>query len=343
MTSDRPTRNCLKWAIRILLIAGVVWFWVRFARASLADIETRDLFVGWLPISLSAGLFLLGYVLLGILWRPLLRSITGFEIGYLEAFRVSAISWMGRYIPGKAWALAAKAWLSAPRREQLPATAVAVVIETLWQMSVGVLLVLVLSLVQPVEGLIPKAARPALIILAVVGIGLLHPRPYRFCVALVLRVLRREPPEFRMGLCHTLGLSAGYAAVFLLWSLGVFVYADAVAGLGIAHLAPIAAAFTAAFLLGFLALLVPAGIGVRETAFAVALGPLSIPAPLILVIVVGARLLPTLIELLCFLAAWVLSLRRGRGLREGAPVSREEDVVREPADPTSGPTSPEAP
>ena len=66
-----------------------------------------------------------GYILRGVMWFLLLRGVTGITVSPLAAFRISSIAWMGRYIPGKLWALAGKAYMSADSRDGVVASAVA--------------------------------------------------------------------------------------------------------------------------------------------------------------------------------------------------------------------------
>ena len=126
--------------VKIVVLTAVLFFWYRYVRRNWNDLASGSWNIGWQAAALSAVLIFLGYLLRACLWGPMLRELTGESIPVSRAFRVSAISWMGRYIPGKVWSVASKAYLSAKDKKMIPMIGMAVVVEILWFQLGGILI-----------------------------------------------------------------------------------------------------------------------------------------------------------------------------------------------------------
>jgi uncharacterized membrane protein YbhN (UPF0104 family) len=247
---------------------------------------------GWLALSL--GLTWAMYFLLVLAWRSILRS-WGQDLDLWSAARIWTVSSLGKYIPGKVWAVAGMALLS-QRAGVAPwaATGSAIIMQVL---AIGTgAAVAGLAGVQALE-----AAKPGIqvgLVLLVAGslfsIGLLLWPP------LLARLLRLAAPETAGGRQPTAGsLLVGIAANTAAW-LGYGLALSFLARGLVPHahldLRLAIAAFTASYLAGFLALLVPGGIGVREGLFILMLQePLGVATATSLA--VGSRLLLTVAEL----------------------------------------------
>lgn len=242
---------------------------------------------------LSAGVVWLMYALLIVAWRTLLAG-WGQHLDGWTAARIWTVSSLGKYLPGKVWAIAGMAVMS-QRVGVAPWAATG---------SAMVLQVLAIGSGAAVAGITGRhaleaahpGARTVLALLvgsALVGIALLLWPP------VLRRLLRLAAPEAEargapaaaglgFGLVANLVAWVGYGAA--LWLLARGLLPDA--GL---RLAPAVAVFTASYLAGFLALFAPGGLGVREGLFILMLqGPLGIGAATALAL--ASRLLLTITE-----------------------------------------------
>jgi hypothetical protein len=259
---------------------------------------------GW--ILLSALVVWLMYALLIAAWRRMLAG-WGRGLDGWSAARIWTVSSLGKYLPGKVWAVAGMAVMA--QRAGIgagPATASAVILQVL-AIGTGAAVVAItgwgaLRAVYPGAGL----ALVLLLAAAVASVGAL------FWPALTERLLRIAAPEARpvrppvgavlFGIAANAVAWVGYGGA--LWLLARGLLPDA--GLG---LLPAIAVFTASYLAGFLALFAPGGIGVREGLFILMLqGPIGIGAATALA--VASRLLLTVTELGA--AAPFLLFSRGR-------------------------------
>ena len=288
---DRRIIRVLQWLFGL----AIVGFAVRSLVRNWDDLRAQPLQwsvePGW--ILLSAVVVWLMYALLITAWRRML-SAWGRGLDFWSAARIWTVSSLGKYLPGKVWAVAGMAVMA--QRAGIgagPATGSAVILQ-----------VLAIGTGAAVAGLtgwgVLRAAYPGavtglavLLATSVGGIGLLL-RP-----ALVNRLLRIAAPEagqvtppvgaVAFGIVANAVAWMGYGVA--LWLLARGLLPDVELGL-----LPATAVFTASYLAGFLALFAPGGIGVREGVFILMLqGPIGIGAATTLAI--ASRLLLTVTEL----------------------------------------------
>ncbi|SEM80787.1 lysylphosphatidylglycerol synthase domain-containing protein [Nonomuraea pusilla] len=206
---------------------------------------------------------LAGQFLMLVAWRRILAGL-GTPVPLRVAGRIMFVGQLGKYIPGAVWAYAAMMDLgrdhgSPPRR-------------TFATISLGLVINLGVGLSIAAATLATQeAVRQAwyLVLLVPVIVVCLHPKVLTWGLNLALRVARREPLES--------ALPGRTVAAAVAWTaLGWFVY-----GLhtwllsGRWDLYVIATgAYAFAWCTGLLTFVVPAGVGVREGALVLVLGPI---------------------------------------------------------------------
>ena len=247
---------------------------------------------GWLV--LSALLVWAMYALLIVAWRMMLAG-WGQRLDGWTAARIWTVSSLGKYLPGKVWAIAGMALLA--QRAGIAAWAATG--------SAVVLQVLAIGTGAAVAGLTGRQAIAAadprlgavlgvLIAGAVAGVALL------LWPAFLRRLLRLAAPDAEArGTPPVAGIAFGIVANLVAWlGYGLALWLLARGLLPSVGLDPALAiaVFTASYLAGFLALFAPGGIGVREGLFILMLqGPLGIAAATALAL--ASRVLLTITEL----------------------------------------------
>ncbi len=266
------------------------------------DLEKRSLHFGWL--ALSGVLYLLGLGFSAWYWYRLLRQL-GQQPTRLAAVRAYYIGHLGKYLPGKAWALVLRATLARGAGVRLGVAAMTSFYEVLTTMASGVLLAaILLALLAPdtVAGLDWKIIRrllamdagdPAaidrknLVLLSLLffcGIisPILPPIFNRVVNRLVLPFREADaaplPPIRTRSLVEGLVLTSGGWLLLgsSLWAVfEAFVHEPALWNWATG------ARFTAymgvAYVAGFLILVVPSGLGVREFMLTLFLVPELVP------------------------------------------------------------------
>lgn len=247
---------------------------------------------GWLV--LSAVVVWLMYGLLIAAWRNMLTG-WGKDLDFWSAARIWTVSSLGKYLPGKVWAVAGMAVMA--QRAGVgagPATASAIILQVL---AIGTgAAVAALTGWRALQSAYPGAEAGLIVLLLIPLLAvaiLLRPDTVR-------RVVRMAAPDVTLALTPPAGAVAfgivantvawlGYGTALWLLARGLL------PGVGLGVL-PAIAVFTASYLAGFLALFAPGGIGVREGVFILMLqGPIGIGAATALAI--ASRLLLTVTEL----------------------------------------------
>lgn len=263
--------------------------------------------LGWLLLSL--GIVWTSYAVLIEGWRRVVLAM-GEQLTWLQAARITMVSNLGKYLPGKVWAIAGAAML-AERAGVKPAAAVAsaLLLQAL-SLASGVLLIALLAPQAIAE--LGTGSRVALIVLAVLAVGGL----LVFVVPGALDAIRRwlpgplkllqpvAPWPLLLGLLANLIGWAAYGLAFMCMTRGL------IPGQAI-DWSVATAVFTASYLVGLIAAFVPGGVGPREFAFVLLLTPVT-GGKVALALAVASRLLLTITELgaaLPFLPALRRTLR----------------------------------
>ncbi len=270
------------------------------------------LHAGWL-----AAATLLAAAALGVTaaaWVFLFRG-TGARIGLGRGVAAWMGSNLGRYIPGKVWQLSGLAiYLRARGHSASAAVATSVQLQVLTLLTGAAFAGLAgLDAVGRIAG-----SAWALVAVGVLLALLLHPAVVRRATRIAARWLREEeaagageaaPPG------ALLGAGVALAGVWLLYGAAFWCFLRGAVGPA-ATPGPLAATgiFAASYVAGFLVVLAPGGLVVREgamTGLLVALTPQ--PAPVAALVAVGARIWATVAELVAVAAALALARRGGEG------------------------------
>jgi hypothetical protein len=239
----------------------------------------------------ATALLALSYGLVACLWGMALHRAAGTRV--LTGARIWFLSNLARYVPGNVWSYVGAVELA--RREGVARRVTLAVMALTQVLSVGVALLAGLPVLLAERA---RLGRPALLGAVVVAAGAVLAAVFR---RQLLGLARRRLPGFDpAGLTPSAGtvawLVAGYAVY---WAVTGLAFAALVASLY--PLAPsdvpvVVAAYAAAYAAGFLALLTPAGLGVREGVLVVALAPV-LPAGPALVVALLSRVWMMLVEL----------------------------------------------
>lgn len=277
-------------------IAGlaIVWFAGTTLIRNWEDLRTQPLDWRIQPvwIILSAVVVWLMYAVLIAAWQRMLQGWAQ-RLDWWSAARIWTVSSLGKYVPGKVWAVAGMALMSKEAGiAPWAATGSAVVLQAL---AIGTgAAVAGLTGAGALESARPgaRAALVALVVGSLLGVALLLWPP------VLRRLLRLAGAEFTGTAPAASGILFGIVANVIAWvgyGIALWLLARGIlpdAGL---RLLPAIAVFTASYLAGFLALLAPGGLGVREGLFILMLqGSIGIGAATALAL--ASRLMLTLTE-----------------------------------------------
>jgi uncharacterized membrane protein YbhN (UPF0104 family) len=273
------------------VLAVVAGFFVATLAARWNDVISLNWRLEPRLLAVATLLLALSYGLAAWLWGVALGRAAG--TGVAAGARIWFLANLARYVPGNVWSYVGAVELA--RREGVARRTTLAVMALTQALSVGVALLVGLPVLLAERA---RLGRPALlgavVVAAAAGLAVLFRRR-------LLDLARRRLPGFDPAdLTPSAGtvvlLVAGYG---LYWAVTGLAFATLVASLyplAAADAPLVVAAYAAAYAAGFLALLTPAGLGVREGVLVVALAPV-LPAGPALVVALLSRVWMMLVEL----------------------------------------------
>jgi len=228
--------------------------------------------------------------------------------------RIFAISNLGRYLPGgKAWQLGLVGVLSTER--DLPAAVLAGT-----SLIHGVVGIIVGAALLAATGGASLQLPPSWMALPILGIGALlaAPRALRAWPALRTLVARFLPRIDTVTVSTMTILVASAAASWLGWGAALYALARALLPDPVASLGTYVAAWIGPALAGLIAVMVPAGLGVRDALMQATLTTAGLGAGEAIVIALVARVWSAIVELVP--AVVLLGMRRAKN----SPASNED-------------------
>lgn len=299
MTAATSPRRRSRWLlVGVLLVA---FCWALFLRSQLDDLRHYSWRIS--PFAFVQGIAWAGlyYTALGLCWTSLLRRM-GASLGLTRGLRVWLLSMLTRYVPGNIWHILSRVALA----ERLGATRVQVfasaTVEQLLTL-IGALALFAATL--PFWPTLP-AARLWLLALLPLGLIALHPRLFGMLLNWAALRFRRPDMAWRYHFGEILLLSAGYLLAALFHGLALFAILNGLQALPLAWLPLVIGGSALAWAVGYLSLLTPSGLGVREGVLVLVLAQV-VPLPLAVVASLLYRLASTLGELLAAAIAWLAS------------------------------------
>ncbi len=273
-------------AVAIFIAVAIATQWSALREAA-ANAHPR-----WGYVALSCALVLVNYALLIQAWRVLLLGWGG-SLGFWESARIWTISNLGKYLPGKVWVIGSAAVMVQARGIAAAAAVGASVLGQLINILAGFV---VLAATGAGVLRVPTAGVVAIAILGVAV--LLAPPVLPWLGRLAARFARRDiviprMPHSAIWIAAVISVASWllYGVAFRLLTLGVLSSAPGAPGLYVAI-------YTSSYLAGFLALIAPGGVGVREVVMAGALKGAGFGTGEAILLVVASRIWLTVLELL---------------------------------------------
>lgn len=217
--------------------------------------------VSWLYLALSFALLIIGLFVMALMWYGLLRTMGG-RLPLLMALRFYGLTLLPRYVPGMVWGYAGRTLLCEQEGVPRKVAAGSAVVEVGLITGSGVIVAAAKYLA---FGWIVLLGLPGVILL--LGLLLAWSMHRRQWIARLTRV------------ATWYGWALAYVGFWLLYGASSwFVVLSVVPGIGLSCAPDVIVSATMAWLAGFLVILVPSGLGVREGVFALTLTPIVGPA-----------------------------------------------------------------
>lgn len=337
----RPPRSRgLRLALQLGVAVLVFGFLVLTVVGQWSEIQDKGVHfqVLWL---LPALLVLLVFFALNALGWDLLLRFLGYRLGAGRAQVAWGQPLLARYVPGSVLYVLGRVLLSeragVPRR----LTLASVVYEQALQATSAVIVSAYFLIDHPdLQG---QPLRWGILLLIPLALVLLHPRVFGPLADRALRAFGRDPLPATMPMRGVAAVLAFYTLNWGVIAVGLFCVARSVSDVSPSDIMVVGAAQAFGYVAALATLVAPAGLGIRDAAFAWALKPAmpgdSFAVASLIAIVVRAVL--TVVELIYVAAVSALGRREGWSIHTGIlHPSEEEEAGREvPLAPTSRSTN----
>jgi uncharacterized membrane protein YbhN (UPF0104 family) len=313
------TRDILKRVASVVIVAGVAFFFYRAFRRNWADIEAAKLEFHYPLLLAAAVLFLICYLLATYAWHATINVLSeSRKLTFSESLATYNASSLTKYLPGKFWSYALQMyWLGDAgfsKSSVMYANIVNLVTSLVTSVLMGLLCLSFSSTRLPAAVVLAALALVALVDLCIVKF---YSGIFGGLVKLLNRVLKRDVRYFRLSpafmlelqLLHLLSaVTAGASSYLVCLGIGHPI------GPGDAML--VIASSLISDVVGFLAVIVPAGLGVREGVMYLILNGVSL-GTLPLVLPVATRAVNMFVDIgLGLVAIKLLRSFMARGARK---------------------------
>ena len=264
---------------------------------------------GWLIAALAVGVANLFFM--GAIWVWLFRALGG-AVSFREGVRVWMVTNLGRYIPGKLWQLSGLAYYMRDRRQ---AGASALTAAGLFQLLVLGTGVAVSAITLGKKFLAGGATVPIAVVLLLLVVVLARPSLTGGVTRALARRFGETPPEKPPSARFTLAAAVGLVGAWLVNGVGLWCVWRGAGGSAEPGMLTMAGVFAAAYVAGYLVLIAPGGLVVREGTMAGLLAVTAgVPVSVGAAVAVLARLWAVATELLAAgLAGAIGNHERGEG------------------------------
>jgi uncharacterized membrane protein YbhN (UPF0104 family) len=308
--SHLRARITVRRVVGLAVACAILFFMARAVGSGLGDLGAYKFSISPWRIAGAFAVFAVLFPVYAAVWQNLLSRF-GYRLPYSTSLRVWLLSQAGRYVPGKVWFAIGRIYLC--EREGVPKRITTLATGLELAMVLGSSLV-VFGVTAGIKGSLSGHPYAWSLLLVPVIMGCLHPR----LVAAVLSRLGRGHGELTMKYGDVLKMLGVYAICWCVYGVGFYLIATAVtvtggsapgAVFGPALIPDMIGVNALSWTAGFLSMITPAGLGVREgVAFSLLSKILARPYPSLIPLV--ARVWVTLAELAAIGLALLLKGRR---------------------------------
>ncbi len=258
----RRWRNLLRYTIGTIIVVLSFYFLITRLIRDWHQIPFNELKFQPLPLILSYLILLLIHFPLSALGWILILEGLGEKLPFFRALTILTVTQLGKYAPGKVWFTLGR--MSFARNDGIPEakTITSVIIET------GFLLLAAVFLFALAIVLLPRRVIPPLVyysfLLAPLTIVVIYPPILNRLLPPLLKLFKQPLFSLQLSYPRLLTILAVYILDWFFQGLGCFILINSFYHLPFASLPVLLGGYSISWILGFIILIAPAGLGIRE-------------------------------------------------------------------------------
>ena len=304
---------------RVAVLVGVVVA-IAYASAKEWDAVSKTISsLSWESLLLSIISIIVGMFATVKVWQHLLASL-GTDLAYPRAVQINLVGQLGKYLPGSVWSYLMQAELG--RRYDVPRPRALVTLVLSAGLAIATALTISVFAIDPLLGRWGDIAW--LLALGPLAMVIAIPRVMQMIANLMLKLMRRPRLENAIIGRHVLHAVAWSFISWLLFGVHLWALASSLGILSFPNYLLVTGAFGLAMSAGFVAFVLPSGVGVREAVIVAAMAPIMASGPA-LAFALTSRLLFTVADVSSALLAVLASrIAARRSHEEPATDLRQE-------------------
>ncbi len=301
----------LKNILTVLVISIIFVFLIHNLALNWSKIPFQDIQLNVPLLLLSFCALILHFVSYSKSWQEIMREL-GAPITFSQSAWMIATTQIGKYVPGKIWYMLGRVYVGTKEKIDGKSLAVSMVLETCLLLISSSIIFLVSTVISGSYSIIYVSICIPLTILAIV---VLHPRVLTWVTNSILKLFKKHKIEITISYLQIIKISIYFFGLWIAQIVGCYLLIKAIYPISIAHIFTISAAYTLAWIVGFVVVIVPGGLGVREGVMSLLLSPI-LPPPLAIAISFITRVWITVFEVVVFFIG--LAIQRKTSTRSGS-------------------------
>ena len=256
----------IKVSLSILLVLLFVWFFYKEFKEHWEAVRTFHLEINWEYLVLAIFMMIANYLCITLSWHIGINYFDNHKkLKITESFALVNISQLGKYIPGKLWSYMIQIyWLAS---KGVPKTTVLYinVINSLLSILVSLLMGCLLLMMLPDWYHLMNEILIFIILLLVINLVLYNKNFLKFFIEKFSKITGWKISFYQLSTRRIISMQLIYIAGSLFWALaGCFISCGIGFNLNSLKILFISTAMLLGDVIGFLVLIAPSGLGVRE-------------------------------------------------------------------------------
>ncbi len=293
--------------LKIVATSVVCYFVYKNFKSNYDSLSEFDLSIDWITFSLSLLMIILAFSLSALAWKAIISGL-GYDIGLLKSFKVMFLSNLGKYIPGKIWQAFGMIYLAQKSNIPKAVSATSFVLTQLFIIPLALLITSIyLIFNDDVLGELSPWSGIGLLLIsgAIILVLIVRPHSLQKPINIILKTFKQPEMQFAFEARRAIVIDAIYSLVWLSLGLGFCLFVRALLEIPTQLTIPLIMIYVIGYIVGYLSILTPGGLGVREGILIVLLSPVLQPGEAAL-IAVASRFWFLLGEMLCSLIAVII-------------------------------------
>ncbi len=276
-----------KTALQWVFIIATIGFLFYTLYSNWEKLNGYDFTLSWGYFALSYAFLFVHFVLVALAWGLLLRALQKPGVPLLQALRIRTISDFARFLPGKFWFVMFRIHLCKKYNLSSATIAVSALMEEFLNiLSTLLLFVCVFFLVS--HEILTSYAFYLLLFLPIPFV-LMHPTIFQWFIKAAARILKKDYAYSKIKYSYLLSLLCVFFLAWVILGFGFYLMSYAVYPIGLEFFLPLMGVFAISWAAGFLVIILPGGLGLREAVLSYLLS-FFLPMPIAILLSLLSRI-----------------------------------------------------